>query len=92
MTDAVLLYLAALNAVTFLIYAIDKLKAKKGKWRITEHSLLLLAFAGGSVGALLAVWVFRHKTMHNAFRYGVPAILIVQIALVCFVCYLRYYK
>ena len=92
MADAALLYLAALNALTFVIYGVDKLRAKNGKWRIAEHSLLLLALAGGSIGALLAVRLFRHKTMHNAFRYGIPAMLIVQMVLACLVCYLRYCK
>ena len=72
---------AVLNIVTFWIYAIDKLKAKKGWWRISERTLLLLAFLGGSIGARLAMQMFRHKTQHAKFRYGVPFALLLHIAL-----------
>lgn len=61
-----------LNIVTFVVYGIDKLKAKKGWWRISERTLLLLAFLGGSIGARMAMQMFRHKTQHAAFKYGVP--------------------
>ncbi len=79
---AILLYLAAVNVVTFLAYGLDKWKAKQGAWRIKESTLLLLAAIGGSVGALLGMQVFRHKTKHLQFTVGVPLILLVQIALV----------
>lgn len=74
-------YLLAINLYTFIIYGIDKQKAKKGKWRIPESSLLLSAVFGGSIGALAGMSVWRHKTKHLKFKYGVPAILILQIAL-----------
>ena len=74
-------YLLAINLVTFFIYAIDKYKAKKSKWRIPEKTLLLLAAVGGSIGALAGIRLFHHKTLHKKFRYGVPTILIIQIAL-----------
>ena len=73
-------YLLAVNAVTFIVYGIDKYKAKKAKWRISEATLLLLAVLGGSVGAWMGMKVWHHKTMHKKFKYGVPAILLIQIA------------
>ena len=72
---------AVLNIVTFWIYAIDKLKAKKGWWRISERTLLLLAFLGGSIGARMAMQMFRHKTQHAKFKYGVPFALLLHLAL-----------
>ena len=74
-------YLFVINLLTFIVYGIDKLKAKKGKWRIPESTLLLLAFMGGSVGAWLGIKVWHHKTLHKKFKYGVPFIFILQIAL-----------
>ena len=77
----IILYLIAINVVTFLVYGLDKWKAKRDAWRISETTLLLLAAAGGSVGALLGMQIFRHKTKHVKFTVGVPAILLVQVAL-----------
>ena len=77
-------YLLAINAVTFSVYGIDKYKAKKAKWRISEATLLLLAVLGGSVGAWVGIKVWHHKTMHKKFKYGIPAILLIQIALMAF--------
>lgn len=76
-----LYYLGIINVITFLIYGIDKLKAKKGKWRIPEATLLLLAVIGGSIGAWLGIKVWHHKTMHKKFKYGIPLILIIQVAI-----------
>lgn len=73
-------YLVAINVLTFVIYGADKWKARRGRWRIPEAALLWFAVLGGSVGALSAMWLFRHKTKHNKFRYGVPAILALQVA------------
>ena len=84
-----LYYLLASNLLTFVIYGIDKHKARHNRWRIPEATLLLLAALGGSIGALLAMRAFRHKTQHKKFRYGVPAILLVQLAIAAF-CYCRY--
>lgn len=70
-----------MTIVTFFIYGIDKYKARKAKWRIPETTLLWMAILGGSVGALLGMKVWRHKTLHRKFKYGVPAILIIQIIL-----------
>ena len=80
-----LIYLAVINVVTFFMYGIDKWKAKKSKWRIRETALLGLAVLGGSIGAWLGMKVWHHKTLHRKFRYGVPLIIIVQIALLIFI-------
>ena len=77
-------YLLAINAVAFIMYGIDKYKAKKAKWRISEATLLLLAVLGGSIGAWMGMKVWHHKTMHKKFKYGIPAILLMQIALMAY--------
>ena len=77
-------YILAINAVAFIMYGIDKYKAKKAKWRISEATLLLLAVLGGSIGAWMGMKVWHHKTMHKKFKYGIPAILLMQIALMAY--------
>lgn len=77
-----LIYLIILNIITFSVYGIDKSKAKKRKWRISEKTLILLAVIGGSVGAILGVHIFHHKTKHAKFYIGLPLILVLQIAAV----------
>lgn len=74
-------YLAAVNLVTFTVYGVDKAKARRGAWRVPEKTLFLLPLLGGSVGALLGMRTFRHKTKHWYFVWGVPAILLAQLAL-----------
>ena len=78
--DIILIYLIAINVVTFFVYGIDKSKAKRSKWRISEATLLLMAVLGGSIGAWLGMKVWHHKTQHKKFKYGIPLILIAQIA------------
>ncbi len=78
----VLIYLVIINVVSFFIYGFDKWKAKKSRWRIRETALLGLAVLGGSIGALLGMQVWHHKTMHKKFKYGLPLILLAQIALI----------
>jgi uncharacterized membrane protein YsdA (DUF1294 family) len=75
----------AINLLTFLLYGIDKWKAKRSRWRIPESVLLGMAAVGGSVGALLGMRVWHHKTQHKKFRYGVPAILVAQIVLLVWI-------
>ena len=89
MTRLLLYYLLAVNLLTFATYGIDKYKARHARWRVREASLLLLAALGGSIGALLGMHLFRHKTQHQKFRYGVPLILLAQAAVAVF-CYYRY--
>ena len=74
-------YLAMVNVVAFVTYGIDKLKARRNQWRIPESTLLLLAMIGGSIGAWIGLKVWRHKTLHKKFKYGIPLIFVVQIAL-----------
>ena len=82
MKEMLLYYIVGVNILAFLVYGIDKWQAKKGKWRISEATLLLLAIIGGSIGAWLGMKVWHHKTMHKKFKYGIPAILIIQIILI----------
>ena len=81
MPTLIITYLLAINALAFLAFGIDKYKAKHEKWRISEATLLLLAALGGSVGAWCGMKVWHHKTMHKKFRFGIPALFILQVAL-----------
>lgn len=81
-------YLLAINILTFVMYGMDKLRAKRGWWRTPESTLLLLAFIGGSIGAWLGMIVWRHKTRHWKFRIGVPLILIIHISLILLILHL----
>lgn len=76
-----LVWLAVINLLTFIVYGADKHRARKGKWRVPEKTLFLLPLLGGSIGALLGMRVFHHKTKHWYFVWGIPAILLAQIAL-----------
>ena len=95
MTQTIVYYFITLNIVTFLVYGIDKWKAKLAKIRIRETALLTLAVLGGSIGALLGMQVWHHKTKHKGgthdvdnivggyqFKYGLPLILLSQVALI----------
>ena len=85
MTHTIVYIFIVINVLTFVIYGIDKWKAKQGSWRISEATLLTLAVLGGSIGALLGMQVWHHKTMHKKFKYGLPLILLAQIALIYFI-------
>ena len=78
---ALAVWLIAINLVTFAVYGADKRRARRGAWRVPEKTLFLLPLLGGSGGALLGMRVFRHKTKHWYFVWGVPAILLAQLAL-----------
>ena len=80
----ILLYLMIMNIAGFTLMGADKRKAIRGAWRISEASLFLVALIGGSIGSILGMKTFRHKTKHWYFKYGMPAILILQIALVSY--------
>ena len=80
--DIVLQYLVIINMATFLTYGLDKRKAKRSKWRIREAALLMLAVLGGSIGAWLGMKVWHHKTQHKKFKYGIPAIILVQAIII----------
>ncbi len=85
MNSLITYYILGINVITFVTYGIDKLKAKKGKWRTPEACLFSLAVIGGSIGAHLGIKVWHHKTLHKKFKYGIPAIIILQIACICLV-------
>ena len=78
--EEIICFLLAINIATFLLYGIDKYKAKKNKWRISEATLLTMAAIGGSIGAWAGMRLWHHKTMHKKFKYGIPLIIILQIA------------
>ena len=81
------IYLLIVNIFTFIVYGVDKLKAKEHWWRISEATLLFLAVVGGSVGAWVGMKVWHHKTMHKKFKCGVPIILRLQAVLFCYIEY-----
>ena len=83
MKTLLLFYLLIINAVGFLIMLVDKEKAKKHLWRIPERTLFAAALVGGSVGALLSMYLFHHKTHHWYFVVGMPLILVAQLAAGC---------
>ncbi len=76
--------MAVINVITFAVFGIDKLKAVKNRWRVQEKILFFLALLGGSLGAIIGMYSFRHKTKKIAFRIGIPVILIVQIIFIYF--------
>lgn len=78
-------YIISLNLIGFLFMGIDKYKAKKNLWRIPEATLFIIALIGGSVGSIIGMYTFRHKTRHLTFVCGMPAILILQIAVILFI-------
>ena len=80
-----IIYLIAVNVAALILYGADKRKAIQGKWRIRERTLVLIAVIGGSIGALVGMLVFRHKTKHWSFRLGIPLILIGHILLAVFI-------
>ena len=75
-----LVWLLAVNLLAFAFMGADKRKARRGHWRISERALFLPALLGGSVGAIAGMKLFRHKTKHWYFRWGLPAVLILQLA------------
>ena len=78
---AVIIYLAAINVITFIMFGADKARAVKCRWRISEAALILAALLGGSIGALAGMRIFHHKTKHRKFTIGIPVILALQIIL-----------
>ena len=78
------IYLIGINVLTFLVFGIDKWKARRGRWRIPEDTLLWMSIVGGSIGALVGMYLFRHKTQKRKFNLGIPAILVAQAVLAYF--------
>lgn len=77
--NVILIYLEVVNLLAFAAMGVDKFKARAGHWRIPEATLLGLAVAGGSIGALAGMYLFRHKTRKHKFSFGIPAILVLQV-------------
>ena len=82
LTKILLAYLIIINAAAFILMLADKIKAKRGAWRIPEATLMGIAALGGSVGTLAGMYTFRHKTKHIKFTLGIPLILAAQAAVV----------
>ena len=78
----IVIYLILINFIAFLSMYIDKKKAIKGKWRIKESTLLMLALVGGSIGAIIGMYAFHHKTQKPRFFLGIPIIIVLQILIV----------
>lgn len=83
--DTLLLPLAVINLISFVLFGIDKYKAKHDLWRIPEKTLFLFAILGGSVGAILGMKLFHHKTRHKRFSLGLPLIFVLQLLLCLFI-------
>lgn len=79
------IYFLFVNIMGFLAMGMDKTKAKVGAWRIPEKILFALAILGGSPGVWLGMYVFRHKTKHWYFKFGVPAILLIELVVAFFI-------
>ena len=77
-------YLLIMNIVGFFFMGIDKKRAKKNQWRIPEKHLFLIAILGGSIGSIIGMKVFRHKTKHTSFQIGMPCIFILQIGILMY--------
>lgn len=80
----VIIYLLVINVVGVLIMYIDKKKAKYGRWRIPEKTLLIVALLGGSIGTIIGMYLFRHKTQKIKFTLGFPTILISEIIIITY--------
>ena len=84
--NALICYIVVINLVSFMMFGIDKYKARRGQWLISEATLLAVAAIGGSLGAWMGMKVWHHKTLHSKFRYGVPIMLLAHIALMAYFC------
>lgn len=78
MTAVVIAYVTVMSTCLFIAMGYDKTQAKKGKWRMEEATLHILAFCGGAIGGVLAMYLFRHKTRKNAFAFGFPLLAAIQ--------------
>lgn len=85
MKQYIMIYIILINIFTFCLYGVDKQKARKKKWRISEITLLFVTLLGGSLGAILAMKIFHHKTKHCKFKILVPLFLLIHIMLLIFI-------
>ncbi len=90
MEKLLLVYLVVINLITIGVYGLDKVKAIRREHRISESTLFCVVLAGGGIGALIAIWCFRHKTRHQKFTIGVPAIILAQVAPVLYMIFDKY--
>jgi len=77
----IVLYILIINLLGYTLMWHDKKSAQKGEWRVKEKTLFLVAAIGGSIGSIIGMYHFRHKTKHSTFTVGMPAILILQITI-----------
>lgn len=84
------IYLLAVNLLGAAVVAADKWKAQRGRWRIRERTLFVFCLLGGCPGVYCAMRLCRHKTLHKRFMLGIPAIFIVQIAIIILIYYKLY--
>lgn len=94
MTDSTLFMVIAcwmllMSAILFILFGVDKRRAEKNEWRIRERTLFLFALLGGALGGVIGMSVFRHKTKHTSFAIGMPLLLVLNLACVFLVFYLR---
>lgn len=82
MKNIIIIYFTIINILAIGAYGLDKIKAKKGSYRISERMLLILAILGGSVGALMGMQMFHHKTKHMIFKWGIPSIIVIQYVII----------
>ena len=87
MWQYLIIYIVAMTVITFIVFGIDKWKARNERWRTPESTLFLLSIFGGSIGALLGMQVWHHKTQHWSFRLGIPIIFILQTAFIVWYLY-----
>lgn len=78
-------YFIIINIISFILMFLDKRRAIKNKWRISENTLMLVSILGGSIGGILGMYTFRHKTKHLKFKVGIPIILIIQLLILSYV-------
>ena len=85
----IILYTFIINVIGFLAMFVDKSKAKRGSWRIPEKTLITIALIGGSIGGIIGMYVFRHKTQKPRFAIGFPVIFVLQIVLIVYFCLIK---
>lgn len=78
-------YFIIINIISFILMFLDKRRAIKNKWRISENTLMIVSILGGSIGGILGMYTFRHKTKHLKFKVGIPIILIIQLLILSYV-------
>lgn len=86
----ILIYLGIINVLEFILFFIDKKCAEYNRWRIAEKTLVIISLLGGSIGGILGMYLFHHKTRKNAFSIGLPLIFIIEVALIIYLWYNGY--